>query len=294
MRLRVPAALATTLALAVMLGGCFLLPEGQAEPSPTASAEAEPGDPEVGDCWTTMDYNWAMWDTWRGDPAIDCEEDHQSYTYAVLDSLGDLDEIYGPSGWVLDDAFQLAFDGCYEALDEFMGTPIGDASRLGAKYFLPTKAEWKHGARWLRCDVLVTKIGSSVFEQVYADLPDDASDLVDAIDDAADYFDVCVDTAEGFTGYGPYFSESAVYSSCSRDPMWRLDGFETIPDDYNTEYPGDDAMAQFAADGCLADMDPSQWGYAHFPDADTWFSGDRSVTCWSYEWEVPEGADQTV
>jgi hypothetical protein len=235
-----------------------------------------------------------MWEAWRGDPAVGCQEDHQSYTYAVLDVLSDLDAIYGASGWVLEEAGQLAVDGCYDALDDFMGASVADQSRLFALYFLPSKIEWKEGARWLRCDLLVLKPGSSVYEQVFADLPDDESKLVDALDDDADYFDICIDTDEGFTGYGPYFSETAVYSNCSGDPMWRLDSYATMPGEYNSEYPGDGAVAQSVKDGCFATMDPTDWGFAHFPDADTWFTGDRSITCWTYEWEVPEDATSPI
>ena len=296
MRHRVPIALATTILLATMLGGCFLLPPGESTPRPTASAEedAAPAEPRVGDCWTTEDYNWGLWDSWRGDPAVDCEEDHESYTYSVLDLLDGFDEIYLSNGFVIEEPAQLAYDSCYEAIGEFMGAPIDGYSRMVAQYFLPSKSEWKDGARWVRCDALVYQIGSSVWEQVFAELPDDETELIEALDDDADYFDMCLDTDEGFTGYGPYFSETAVYSYCSGDPMWRLDGYDTIPGEYNTEYPGDDVMAQYAADGCLAEMDPRDWGYAHFPDADTWMTGDRSITCWAYEWDVPEGAGPPV
>ena len=293
MRLRLPAALATTLALLAMLGGCFLLPVGDPRPSPTASAteaKAEPADPEVGDCWTTDDYNWGIWESWRGDAAVDCEEDHESYTYAVLDLLGDFDEIYRSNGFAIAEPAQLAFDSCYAELDELMGSPLGDYSRMISKSYLPSKSEWKEGARWVRCDLLVYEVGSSLWEQVFAELPDDESTLIDARDDDADYFDFCLDTDEGFTGFGPYFSDTAVYSYCSWDPMWRLIGSDTMPGEYNADYPGDDAIEQYAMNGCFAGTDPQLWGYAHYPDYNSWFTGDRAITCWAYEWEVPEDA----
>jgi len=279
-------------ALVATLGGCFLLPvadEAGEKPETVATQSVERA-PEVGDCWTASDYDWALWDSWRGDPPVDCQEDHESYTYAVLDLLEGFDEIYLANGFVMAEPSQLAFDSCSEALGEFMGAPVGELARMVAQYYLPSKSEWKDGARWVRCDALVYELGSSVYEQVFAELPDDESSLIDAIEENADYFDLCLDTDEGFTGYGPYFSDTAVYSDCSVDPMWRLDGFDTIPGEYNTDYPGDDAIAQFATDGCLADVEPTQWSYAHFPDSDSWFTGDRMITCWTYEWDVPADA----
>lgn len=273
------------------LSGCFLLPTADEQPAsaPTSTADAtEPATPEVGDCWTTTDYNWGLWQSWRGDPAVDCDEDHESYTYAVLDLLGEFDEIYLANGFVIAEPAQRALDNCSEELDNFMGAPISELARIVAQYYLPSKSEWKAGARWVRCDALVYEVGSSLYEPVFAELPADESELIDALDEDADYFDFCLDTDEGFTGYGPYVSDTAVYSNCAADPMWRLDGFDTIPGEYNSEYPGDDVIAQYASDGCLADMDPTQWGYAHYPDSESWFTGDRSITCWAYEWEVPD------
>ena len=66
------------------LGGCFLLPFlPTADPSDAGPRPDEifSGSTETGDCWATNYDDLAAWSSWEGAGPVDCDEDHQSYTY---------------------------------------------------------------------------------------------------------------------------------------------------------------------------------------------------------------------
>ena len=279
-------------ALVASLGGCFLLPvadevnDESTSQSSTSTSATDPA-PEAGDCWTGEYTSFLNWTSWKGDDAVQCGESHQSYTFAISNVFADFDDGY-PFNGTDEQAATLAYESCTSLLAKFLHQHLSDWTRVETYWFSPSAQQWHRGERWLRCDLVIMELGSSIFESQIADLPDDASELVDAIDENADYFDVCVDTDEGWTGWGPYDSASAVYSECSADPMWRLHGYDLYPGEWKAPYPGTDALEQFVSENCLADLAPEKPGYSYYPLEDMWDEGDRAVTCWTYEWEAPE------
>jgi len=283
------------IALVASLSGCFLLPtaeEAEQEPQITATQQAE-RMPEVGDCWTADYTSFLNWTAWKGDDAVDCGDAHQSYTFAISTVFEDFDDGYPLNGMDAE-ASTLAYESCNSLLSRFLEQHLGGWPRLETYYFGPSAQQWRQGERWLRCDLVVMELGSSLYESTLADLPEDSSELVDALAQSDDYFDLCVDTEEGWTGWGPLESESAVYSNCSVDPMWRLHGFEIYPGEWEAPYPGAQALEQFVSDECLVDVPADKPGYSYYPDEDMWDEGDRSVTCWTYEWEAPDSVAPPV
>jgi hypothetical protein len=281
---------AAAVALVAGLGGCFLLPvadAGEEQEKTETSTQAVERAPEAGDCWTGEYTSYMTWASWKGDDAVDCGESHQSYTYAISNALAGFDESY-PLNGMNAEASTLAYESCNSLLAKFLHHNLPDWPRVETYWFGPSMQQWHNGERWVRCDLVIMELGSSIFESTMVELPENASELVDALADNVDYFDVCVDTDDGWSGWGPYESESAVYSDCSVDPMWRLHGFELYPADWEAPYPGREALEQFVSEGCLADVAPDKPGFTYYPDESMWDEGDRSVTCWTYEWEAPE------
>ncbi len=291
MRTSRTAGTAVALLLAVALGGCFLLPaQHDAQPAATAEAQTEADNravdvaPEVGDCWSETYDNYHSWDFWRGDAPVRCGHRHQAYTFAVTEALANADEIYLANGFLDGEVRDMVVERCADQLAKFLGGPIAEWSRMESSPFVPTKQQWRDGERWLRCDLTIVGVGSSLFDPEFADLPESTGVLVDQLDKNADRFDVCVDTEDGWSGWGPYESESSIYSICSDDPMWRLHRYELYPGEQGATFPGDEAMEQFVADRCFADLPASQPAYAYWPDSNTWANGDRALSCWTYEW----------
>jgi hypothetical protein len=275
-------------AILTLLSGCFLLPTAAERPSAGESAAAGDAVPQVGDCWSGEYTSYTTWVAWHGDGPVDCAERHQSYTYAMSDAFEDADATYAFGGWHLDDAAPIAYDSCRELLTDYLGVELNDWARLEIHFFGPSAQEWRKGARWLRCDLAVIKAGSNLYEPELQSLPDDAADLVTNVEKNADHYDFCIDTYDGWYELGPYYSADAFYANCANDPMWRLIEVDFMPWEYGDAYPGNDYVLQFAKDTCFGGGPAVAPFAADFPDEDRWKEGYVSVSCWLYEWELPE------
>ena len=283
--LRISAALATAALLLAGLGGCFLLPEEHAagptaHPSPTSSPDA--AEFAVGDCWTASYTQFSNWSSWYGKSAVNCNKDHQLYTFAVHDVLKGNEPPVDDQGSVTDLAYAQTTDFCGSQLQRLLGVDLTRHSRLSFGYFLPRLDQWEAGARWVRCDLSILKPGSKILEPDLADLPSRISELADVINDSPNHFDICVNTGEGWTGYGPWESESAVYGYCEDDPEWVLHGSVAYPADLDAPFPGAEALNAYTSENCLGDVDPNQLGYSYMPDEESWGYGQRQIECWFF------------
>jgi hypothetical protein len=281
-------ALAATGLLVATLGGCFLLPterealgSSQGDPAPdTDSSAAEIGIAEVGDCWEATFQGLADWAHWEGDAPVDCEEDHQSVTYFVAqleDAFGENSTDNDPMSDVLANS---ASTQCY---DELVAQFEWDEnfSTLNLYFFLPSPQQWDDGERWVRCDVAVMKLGSSVWDPEIADLPADLSDLVgDYIQNKEDYAP-CFNVDEEEYGVGPYEAASATYADCSADPIWRPGPAAEYPAAGDDVFPGEGLIANFVTETCGAvRLEPEDTLFPYYPDELSWADGDRWVECW--------------
>jgi hypothetical protein len=275
------------------LSGCFLLPTEAEQPSATETAAAGSLEPAVGDCWEGTYSNYSLWVAWRGDAPVDCSERHHSYTFAMSDAFEDAEGPYVFGGWYLEDSAPIAYESCRDLLADYLGQQLSEWARLEVHYFAPSAQEWRKGARWLRCDLAVVKAGSSLYEPELQRLPDDAAELVADLQDDADRFDFCIDTFDGWFELGPYYSADAYFSDCSGDPMWRLMNVNPAPWE-GGDYPGDAAVQQVVADTCFNGAPIVAPFAADYPDEEYWNEGWMSVSCWRYEWEVPETGESPI
>jgi hypothetical protein len=269
--------LATTVAVTTLLSGCFLLPSTphrHNEPTPDLPVVAK-----VGDCWEVDYSDLYDWATWDGDGPVDCSDEHQSYTFV----MPDLGEEFG-NDWFTDDggvAPEIALAGidkCRAALKEDFGRP-DEALLVQLYFFVPTVVEVKAGARWVRCDLAVTKIGSATSNPRVVDLPEDIEDLVAELDDNPEQFELCTDVPDDKLNDGPY-ADGSVYADCTDEVSWRQGVSASYPGGNEAEYPGDDAMTAFWMMTCGIKPADTDW-YVFAPDADSWTQGHRDVECWT-------------
>ncbi|MEQ6899906.1 septum formation family protein [Nocardioides sp. YIM 152588] len=165
---RTAAALAAALALTAGLA---------LAPVTSARAEDEPdtdgptyGAPAVGEC---HDYGKkVLLSDNDPTPAVGCKKDHTAYTTAVV-YLPDAVEYYEPT-WdeFLATMSRKVLPGCAAAARKALETNWRTYMRTAYTWawFLPTEDEIAHGARWVRCD-LVLQAGNDRLQDLPARSP---------------------------------------------------------------------------------------------------------------------------
>lgn len=116
-------------------------------PATTAAPAAAASRPHVGDCHTLTYAESAA--SSEPDPAVACSRKHTSRTIRVVDV---------PQRTAMDDleaVTALAYRACSPALARALGRSAATRamSAYDFAYFLPTAAQIRAGARWVRCDV---------------------------------------------------------------------------------------------------------------------------------------------
>lgn len=281
MRLRVPAALATTLVLVTMLGGCFVLPVSPPGPptNPTSTSEAD-AEPEkyidygqVGDCWVAQFRQVSMWTTWHGDAPVDCGEAHQLYTFHLGELAVAPEEPYDGSS-ATPDMVAAARDYCMVA---FLAEYGADSTPglLTSVSMPPAPEEWDAGERRIRCDIATFMVGDDFLYPELGDLAD-AAGLPDAI--AAGDYDLCL-TGEG---YYPYDGDATVIVDCDDEEYyWRLDSIAHYEADMLAAYPGDQVLDDYAWEHCDESRARDDEEIFYYPVVEEgWDYGARTSECW--------------
>lgn len=238
--------------------------------------------PVVGDCWNATFDGAASTSTWvNGDP-VSCSKKHQTYTFGMSKIAGISGE-WGDAktGEMRDDVTSAASTACSAAQARFLPGLRTTESRFLFAYYVPSKAAWQAGARWVRCDLSVVNIGSSFIEPTLSELPTHISDLLSSFAAHPDLFALCINTGDPVASADPLSSESATYADCAKDPQWREKSESNLPGDASSPFPEDSAIAAFnqANCGAAADARDEQWT-VYAPDSETWKTGDRIVECW--------------
>src|ERR1700761_3595251 len=128
--------------------------------------------PKVGDCWTTSFAQAQKTEDWEGTGAVSCSKPHQTYTYAVT-KLG---KHFSYSSWltakgdIRTDVDQAALDACKAENKKILPELTVKEALLVPTYYVPSVAMWGAGARWVRCDIGVIKVGSLVSSPKFANL----------------------------------------------------------------------------------------------------------------------------
>lgn len=146
---------ARLLTLALALVGALVLasPAASAAPAPAPSAQAAPGLPRVGTCHQlSRRQSQAFSDTKR---AVPCSGRHNTRTVAVVRvpgrvDLADFTEVYRAAG-----------PACTRARARVLGSSVTRRALTPYlfNFFVPTPAQQRRGASWIRCDLGIRGAG---------------------------------------------------------------------------------------------------------------------------------------
>jgi hypothetical protein len=224
-------------------------------PSATAGTEADGPhyqEPAVGEC-RNYDFATALGKTAQT-PLVACSARHTAKTFDVV-------QIPVAMSWStpLGDIADAAYDKC---LDAFVHTVGGTdlkrrMTRYGMSLYFPTLAQRDHGARWVRCDVVVW--GKSALVPLRNTTP--------LLPSGKPPYAV----TKCLTGTKRY------YTACAFVHSYRVTGGFQLT---GTTYPGDAAVKRAAERRC------PQFITTHYyvwegPDRDRWRAGNHAVLCYS-------------
>lgn len=278
------------------LSGCFLLPRvnplGSGDETRT-SAPSDELDAGAGACWQTNYDDLALWSAWEGDGPVDCDEDHQSYTFltedldadleAELEAPYDAEGMTGELAWAISQQCRAVLEDEYDITDR--------EKRIGFFFFAPTASEWDDGAREIRCDIALLGFGSDYLngDIDLEDLPADINDLLDEVESNEVFYQLCL-TGDGS---GPYEGTEAIIEDCTIDYFWRYGGYLEYPGTTESDpYPEGDTLFDYAIDECpLLGIAGPETVYPYVPSEETWVQyGDRNIECWFSTLDAPSEA----
>ncbi|MEJ1230782.1 MAG: septum formation family protein [Galbitalea sp.] len=277
--------LVAAVAAVIVLAGCT------AFPLPGLLPTSAPAKPAVGDCWTTTTANAGAWADWRGGGAQSCASTHALYTYAVGEIRGVSAKswaVRGEGSTLIPSVEAKAGDACNPSkLLPHLGW---NQQLIQSYFFVPTEAQWKSGARWVRCDVGLLAFGTTFGAERFAPLPAKISTLVADTQSDPKRYELCVSSALPATESGPLDDPNSKLADCRDSPQWALTGHGPLPDAAGAPFPSsaaastesDTVCAKFAAD-------PGEVWVAYLPSPADWKSGAREVDCWVGQTEVASG-----
>jgi hypothetical protein len=277
---RVIGAIAASVAIAFALAGCALLPAALSATVPKAGAQGAQGTPVIGQCWSASDADAQEWSNWLGAPAAACSTSHDLYTYKVGSIVGGT-----PKDWPghSDAAGNLTSAKAAATCDTSTLLPDlkWNQQLISGFFFVPSLAEWKSGARWVRCDIGVIAFGSPVSSEELDALPASISTLVAAVTHDPKRYEFCVDSPVPVSEAGPLDSAAGQIADCRDDPQWALAGHGSMPEPIGATYPTTAVSNAETAVICSRyATDDSELWIAYLPSRADWAAGDRETECW--------------
>ena len=244
------------------------------------AALAEAGKPKVGECWQSSFKDVDGFANWGGRPPVKCSGPHQLYTFAVAALMathkGNLFDAKGFAHQAIEDD---AYDTCDGAENTELSSVDDTVARIYVLPILPEEQQWNAGARWVRCDVGVLAVGSSVAHPALESLPASEA-LYTQLRDAPAQFDFCVSDPGGLGAGGPKGS-NALYADCEKDPEWKLHDYQVIVTGDGSAFPTPEQMRAQYALSCEHDYaDATHVTYAYYPSKSDWDSGYQELECW--------------
>lgn len=236
--------MAVCLALVAALALVTTGPAG-ARPAPARQHATTLAQPVVGSC---HDYSRKqLRRTSDRSAAVPCTGPHTAQTVSVVTvkrsvAASRVFARYGPR--------------CYRALSGTLGASRTEvvSTAYGLAFFRPTKKQQKQGARWLRCDAVLS--GGSRLEQLPTPLV--SRPISDSVARCA-------------------VGKNQVTTVCSRKHTFRATGTVTR----KGAYPSLSRFAQISAAKCPAKVMSPKSFVLYFPDREQWQGGVRAMACLS-------------
>lgn len=274
---------ALALAVTVSLSGCATAIGTSTAPTKASTktglvGKAAHGAPNVGSCWRAKDAHGVPEADWvvavDGGP-VNCSTTHQLYTVAVLPLPNTTPNVETSQGHINGDVYAPAEKACVTYITKNIGSPDDQNGRFEYKPYLPSEADWKAGARWVRCDLTVFKVGSLVADPELEDLPTFAT-LKHQIDSDSHQFDLCANVPGGTAAQGPR-AAGAVFASCD-SAQWTL--FHYFPVN-STAFPTlTQWQAQYDAQCAPFGVASGTRAVPLYPSAQEWADGNHGFECW--------------
>jgi hypothetical protein len=154
---------------------------------------------------------------------------------------------------------------------------------------VPSVAQWKAGARWIRCDIGLFQVGSLFASPTLDQLPPQIDSLVQLVTSNRDAYGDCVTTTDPSGQTGPYDDAKAVIADCTQDYQWRYILNYTMPGDPGSAYPSPAARSAVEQTECgdAAEAAGRQW-LTYVPTESQWADGRRDASCWYSRDETPQ------
>jgi hypothetical protein len=287
---RITAIVAIVAAAGALLTGCSLVSGGTfvetREPLHTSvgASPVDAGKPTAGLCWrATYDgaIRYADWDPVDNCGPVSCSKTHQLYTFAVLPlALQHSGQEFNSSDTLITSIRSDAEATCQNYLDERVGQVDNQDGRFELKTFVPLRAEWKAGARWVRCDLNVFKIGSRLSDPTLENLPSFATLKGELTSDPAQ-FDLCSTVPGGSIADGPRAS-NAVFASCKGNPQWQMVRYAHLPGvAAGAAYPTPGEWAASFQALCAPMVDARHVAVPIYPTKTEWAGQTYAFECWA-------------
>jgi hypothetical protein len=275
---RMLASLAAVVAASFALAGCALLPVVL-----SGAHKAAPVVPKTGECWNASNADAAAWADWEGGAAVSCAKSHVLYTYAVGKVSGDSSKTWATSGSgnTLSKQVEVAADDVC-SISVLLPKLKWNEQLVQGFFFVPTEAQWKAGARWIRCDVGVLGYGATLDNEVFAKLPPKISTLVSAVSSDPEHYDFCVNSPVPISEAGPLDNADARIADCSQNPQWALVGHGNLPELPGAAYPSNAVANTETSTICSKYATGSNEAWiAYLPSKSDWkATNERDVDCW--------------
>lgn len=281
------------MAAVVALAGCTQLfpmnqggaaPHSSAGPRAGGSRQATAGEPRTGQCWTASRTNADSWAAWEGAAATPCAKSHTMYTFAVGHLTGPQPtdwEVSSTNPALRDSVAAAAGATCTAPYAKLLPSIQGTDTLIRSFFFVPSRTQWKSGARWVRCDLALVDFGTRASEERFATLPATISTLVDGVATDPAAYGLCVDTGHS-VATGPFADKTDVITDCRDNPEWVFAGRGSFTEPAGAAYPTKAAISarlSTVCGGTLTSSDQLWSGY--FPNAADWKAGDRTIECWA-------------
>jgi hypothetical protein len=233
--------------------------------------------PKVEDCWAgTSTAVLGAWSVWHGAGPVDCSEPHDAITVAVYDLDPSFVRPLPVAGSdVLGPAEQAAVDDACSAAAGYLDVTL-PGTRVRWATYLSSWADWRHGERWLRCDLVVQSYGPMNVGS-YDPLPATAAEV------AAELFDeylACYTPISGADDATLELLGWFAFAPCDGTEYLR---YVTVVPLLDGPYPGEESLTGQAASTCEAEsarVAPGRAWQVTVPTADEWARASRTAYCW--------------
>jgi hypothetical protein len=277
------------------LAGCSVVAPTKSAATPTAKPAST--QPEAGQCWNATLANAGAWSEWQGAAATACSNSHTLYTFGVdkLTGLASTTWTTSSTNSTLNPAISTkAGTACAASYTKFLPAAKWNQQLINNFFFVPTRAQWQSGARWVRCDLGVIGYGTTVAKEKLSALPSSISTLVSAVSSDPARYGYCINTTQS-TSTGPLSDAEGVVTDCRDDPQWTLATHGTLPGSASAAYPSSSTLKTEVNAVCEKGLAKGDTFSAYYPSASDWKSGTREVECWvAAEQSAPVGGGTNV